>query len=513
MSTLSGEKTKVQAGPDVHERVASVLRHLRRRPQCGSENGIAAHQCGSPQLPDLEDFHPDQHMCSSGASAMPTNSIRKNSADCNLDPNAIFDPARYEDVRRPLLEATTLPSECYTSQAWFDKELEMLFDSWTLVGRADEMADPGDYIALDTEWGGPVVVCRGKNGRLYAFANVCCHRGAKVVPDGKGKGSALGLVCPYHAWTYDFDGTLKWAPGMQHTKDFDEWGVQLAPVRLDEFHGFVFICVSAEAPPLLDSLGDLPHKLPEWFGDQGECQDMVCVQRREYVVECNWKFLMENTCETYHTSVVHRASLGPMKSNPMGEHRGEWDAVVVPTDRSVVPLPDDFEGEQFPLPAFADRTAFVNIFPSLQMNATWDCVWWMRLLPVSVTTTQICMGFCFPRATVSLPRFPVVLERYLHRWHTAVTEDNAISLNQQRGVRSIFRVPGRLGQLEFGNHNFNNWLVAKAVPGLEGTWDPGRRLVLSTADAVGAIGVDGATGPCWSNDDPTMMKLAGEAAI
>ena len=55
---------------------------------------------------------------------------------------------------------------------------------------------------------------------------------------------------------------------------------------------------------------------------------------------------MENTCETYHTSVVHRDSLGPMKAAPMAEHEGEWDAVRVPTERSVVPLPEDFTDEK-----------------------------------------------------------------------------------------------------------------------------------------------------------------------
>ena len=178
--------------------------------------------------------------------------------------------------------------------------------------------------------------------QLYAFANVCCHRGAKVVQDNKGKASKLGLVCPYHAWTYDYDGTLKWAPGMQHTNDFDEEGIRLAPLRLELFQGFIFVSPKADGPGLTSRLGDLPRKLPAWFGTaRGKAREMVCVARREYTVECNWKYLMENTCETYHTSVVHKDSLGPMKAQPMTElHDGQWDAVVVPTKRSVVPLPE-----------------------------------------------------------------------------------------------------------------------------------------------------------------------------
>ena len=208
---------------------------------------------------------------------------------------------------------------------------------------------------------------------------------------------------------------------------------------------------------------------------------MVCVERREYTVPCNWKFLMENTCETYHTSVVHKNSLGPMKANPMMEHVGDWDAVMVPSKRSVVPLPTDkFEN---PLPCFTNKSAFVNIFPSLQINCTWDCLWWMRLIPTSPTSTHILMGFCFPRKTVALPYFPSVLSKYLKRWHMAVQEDNAISVNQQRGVRSPLRSQGRFSQLEFGTHNFNNWLVSKMIDG-SAPWDAGKRVHVGSRDVL-----------------------------
>ena len=78
--------------------------------------------------------------------------------------------------------------------------------------------------------------------------------------------------------------------------------------------------------------------------------------------------LFGNRCETYHTSIVHKNSLGPMKSSGIGPHVGDWDAVLVPSSRSIVPLPSDFEGNNAPLPTFCDRTAFTNLFPNLQVN-------------------------------------------------------------------------------------------------------------------------------------------------
>ena len=112
-------------------------------------------------------------------------------------------------------------------------------------------------------------------------------------------------------------------------------------------------------------------------------------------------------------------------------------------------------------------------------------------MPISVESTRVTLGFCFPRATVELPHFSEVFERYRVRWDTAVTEDNAISLNQQAGLRSSRRRPGRFTPLEFGTHSFNNWLLDHVLnDGL--SWDPGKRQFNIS----------------YSNDDPTFMEHA-----
>jgi Rieske 2Fe-2S family protein len=288
------------------------------------------------------------------------------------------------------------------------------------------------------------------------------------------------------------------APGMSKTVGFDEDDIRLSPVRFDTLHGFIFVCASNNAKSLSEYLGDLPEKLPEWFGRDGAAKGMVCAGRRSYDVPCNWKFIYENTCETYHTSVVHRASLGPMKSSPMEPHRGYWDGVRVPSERTIIPLPTDFEGNMEPLPTFTNKSCFINIFPSLQINSTWDCLWWMNTIPTSESSTRIEMGFCFPAATTKLDLFPSRLERYLHRWHTAVMEDNEISLNQQRGVRSINRKPGRYCQIEFGVHNHNNWLLSRVLDGQTAVWEPGQRIFTAPQEGL------------FSNDDGQMLELVND---
>lgn len=372
----------------------------------------------------------------------------------------------------------------------------MFADSWLLIGRADEVPNVGDYLAVDAPGVGPVFVIRGKDGVVRAFANVCRHRGAVLLQGSSGSVSG-GIVCPYHAWAYGLDGRLRGAPKTKPVKRgrrvkeleqqvegmdtvaaaaerlcfaFDKKQWPLLTVRLEEYGGFLFVSGGGDdAPDLRTSLGNcVDVVLSKWPFD-----DMVTVGRAEYEVNCNWKFLFQNTSETYHTSYVHRDSLGPMPSSPIAdevgvEPVGDWDAVFVPGDRSVVPLP----GEAAPFPVVADRTYFTNIFPSLQLNVTLDCAWWMRMLPLAVDRTLVTQGFLFPRATVesdNLPdgaTFQQLVEPYLKRWDIAVREDNEISENQQRGATSALYRPGPYNGLEFATHRFDKYVVERVLRGV-----------------------------------------------
>ena len=179
---------------------------------------------------------------------------------------------------------------------------------------------------------------------------------------------------------------------------------------------------------------------------------------------------MQNTSETYHTSYVHKDSLGPMHSEPIAsflgtEPVGDWDAVRVPGDRSIVPLP----GEAAPFPEIpstsATSTLFISLFPTLQLNVTRDCAWWMRVLPTSPTTTKVTQGFLFPKATTEMPNFQELLKPYLYRWDLAVQEDNDISVNQQAASQSPHHRPGPYHPLEFAVHRFDNMVLDAVLDG------------------------------------------------
>ena len=106
----------------------------------------------------------------------------------------------------------TLPGRDYHASEVFELEREkVFFREWFYVGRADEAPEAGDFITADVV-GESVLVVRGKDGRLRGFYNVCRHRGSRIC-DPETHGHAKGAIkCPYHAWTYSYEGQLIGTP-------------------------------------------------------------------------------------------------------------------------------------------------------------------------------------------------------------------------------------------------------------------------------------------------------------
>ena len=120
----------------------------------------------------------------------------------DIDPVALL----RETVSRRFEEARAMPPAVYTSEAFLAAELEQVFaKEWLCLGRASALAEPGDYAAWEIA-GQPVAVVRDRDGTLNALSNVCLHRMSTLL---HGRGRTRAIVCPYHAWTYNLDGTLR----------------------------------------------------------------------------------------------------------------------------------------------------------------------------------------------------------------------------------------------------------------------------------------------------------------
>jgi len=371
----------------------------------------------------------------------------------------VLDPRHYAGIRRPLLEAETLPPEAYTSQAFYDREVETIFRRiWNFVGREDRIPEPGDYFAFDFV-GIPVVVVRGHDRKVRAFANTCRHRGARVM---HGEGRCTVMSCPYHAWTYTLEGRLLGAPQMEDTVGFDKKHYGLVPLRLETWAGFMFLNFDAKAEPLTSFLGDLPQLL--------ECyhfETMRCTRRVEYDIACNWKIYVENAMESYHVPTVHQQTIQKQKRdhNPPIPSNGAYCGLFTRHTGSRALLPG---AKGFPyIPTLTGQanegTYYVLIYPSTMLGITYDCMWWLELHPQGPLRTKLIVGSCFPETTVARPDFDELIGNYYGRWDKSIKEDNDVSEIQQAGIASPFARPGRFSFMEPLVHTIDNWVLDRVI--------------------------------------------------
>jgi choline monooxygenase len=192
----------------------------------------------------------------------------------------------------------SLPASWYTDPAIALLERERIFRrTWQYIGRAEQVAQVGDYL---TGSAGeiPVVVVRSDTG-LKAFVNVCRHRRHEVM---SGAGNKKVLQCPYHAWTYGLDGQLKAAPRCDREEGFNKHDFPLLSIQVSAWGPWIFVNPDPQAKPLAHFLGELPQIIAKSSLDLAQLKFR---QREEWARNANWKVMIENYLECYHCAVQH----------------------------------------------------------------------------------------------------------------------------------------------------------------------------------------------------------------
>jgi len=200
-----------------------------------------------------------------------------------------------------IADGRTIPFDWYSDPAVLRLERDRIFRrAWQYAGRAEQVAEPGSFFTCDLG-GTPIVVVRDKDSTLRAFLNVCRHRGSLVC---EGQGRRETLQCPYHAWTYDLDGSLRAAPRADREGGFDRSELGLVPARVDTWGPFVFVNPDGDAAQLAETLGDLPELVAAAGLD---LDTLRFLKRTSSTYEANWKVCCENFLECYHCQVAHPA--------------------------------------------------------------------------------------------------------------------------------------------------------------------------------------------------------------
>ncbi len=354
---------------------------------------------------------------------------------------APVDPVGLEAILAPGAPGRMLPAEAYTAEAVLSWERQHLFaETWICAGRSADLADAGDRRALRVG-DDSVVLVRGEDGRLRGFYNVCQHRGHELQPENTTV-RRNAIHCPYHAWTYALDGTLRFTPRYDEPPGFDPAQHPLVPVRTEEWHGWVFVNASGDARPLEQHLGGLEAEIERWAPE-----GLVVGAGHTYEMAANWKLPVENYHECFHCPAIHPelCVVSPPNSGENSEdHEGLWIGgwMVLADDAETM----SFDGRSggVVLPGLDDtwrrRVHYIGVLPNLLISLHPDYVMTHRVEPLSPDRTFVECQWLFDPEALARPDFDPAYA--VDFWDLTNRQDWTACEGVQRGVASRGYRPG-----------------------------------------------------------------------
>jgi Rieske 2Fe-2S family protein len=375
---------------------------------------------------------------------------------------APVDAAALAAALRPFGESRMLPPAAYTSAEVFGWERRNFFGGgWTCAGHASQLPQPGSQVAVDTGAGG-VLLVRGDDGALRAFANTCRHRGHELLPCGS-SASGKSIVCPYHSWAYSLSGELRGAPGYREIPGFDAGAWPLASLPAAEWHGLVFVDGSG------GSAGPLPLAGLEAIVAPYEPERLVVAATHRYDAAVNWKVLTENYHECYHCPTIHPelCSVSPPHSGENYPIAGSWIGGWMSLRDGAATMSLDGHSDGAALRGLSQtelRTvAYVGIFPNVLLSLHPDYVMTHILVPEAAGRTRISCSWAFAPEAVASPDFDPSYA--VDFWDLTNRQDWAACESVHRGLTSPFASAGPLAPEEDAIYSF----VTTVARGYQGT--------------------------------------------
>ncbi len=390
-------------------------------------------------------------------------------------------------------EGFSLEQPFYIDPDYFKLDMEMIwYRDWLFIGHDCEVPRAGNYVTAQIG-DYPVVVVRGRDGAIRAFHNTCRHRGHRVCTQERG--ASAKLVCPYHQWTYELDGTLLFA--RQMGEDFDKAQFGLKPVHCETVGGYIFICVANEAPdfaPVRAMIAPYmaPHRLSE-----------AKVAHRNTIIEKgNWKLVWENNRECYHCAGNHPELCrtfpeaptvtgveGAMNDPVILEHWNRCQAAGLPSQFAMdpagqyraarMPLIEGVEsytmsGQNAVKRRLSDDVTIDKIGTMLLFHypATWnhmlgDHAISFRVLPISAEETAVTTTWLVHKDAVEGVDYN--LDELTHVWNMTNDQDRSIVEENAFGIRSPAYQPGPYSvEHEGGVMQFVEWYSNFMTRRLEG---------------------------------------------
>jgi len=345
------------------------------------------------------------------------------------------------DPSLPLSRARTIPNTWYTSAEMYERERDVVFaNSWQMVGRADQVNEPGSYLTANIA-GEPILVVRGDDGALRGMFNVCRHRAAPILNDECGQ--VTKLRCRYHGWTYDLSGRLKGTPEFDGVEDFCKELQGLPPIAVAVWGPFVF----AHLAEPRETLGEFMNPLPSWTASRSAFSKLKWQARKSYDLNCNWKVYVDNYLDGgYHVNTVHPGLAGVLDYK---EYRTECAGRTVLQSSPMKPA-EGAAGRT----RTGDLAAYWWLWPNFMINFYSGVMDSNLVLPLGPDRCRVVFDFYFADGT----DFGFITESVAVA-DQVQAEDIGICEDVQRGLNSRSYTTGRFSvKRENGGHYFHRML-------------------------------------------------------
>ncbi|MCP9483665.1 Rieske 2Fe-2S domain-containing protein [Shimia sp. CNT1-13L.2] len=354
-------------------------------------------------------------------------------------------------------EVAKSPITRYASQDRFDAEMRDIFRGVPIIAcHASELPEPGSFMTRELS-GLPVLLTRDRDNTVHAFINVCRHRGARLVREGSGCKNAFS--CPYHAWTWGNNGTLR---GVPHQKEgfpgLDRDAHALKRLPATERYGLVWVVANTDAQPDFDSF--LTPLAGEFAWAEMETLAIAATDTIER--KANWKLLAEGGIEAYHFKVTHRDTIGPHFLDNLSSYEtlGSHMRSVLP--RSSLPELNGTDPAQWDIRTEAN--VLYTVFPTSQFLVMQDHIGWIELIPLAPDLTRLRLTTLAPKSEITPDK-----EEHWKRNHaiTSVTlnEDFEVNEEVQSGLLSGANESLTFGRYEGALDAFNREIERHLTPG------------------------------------------------
>ena len=385
----------------------------------------------------------------------------------------IIEKKKLDVVKKPIEKSHGLPNECYTSQEYTKIERKKLFeDKWVVIGVTSSLPNIGDAKPFDL-LGIPIMILRDKQNKIRVFHNVCSHRGYKILQESCKIKNVIR--CPYHSWSYDTSGNLVATPhlgGMNKhsSKKFDKSTSGLKEIKSYVWLDMIFINISENEISFEDYIKPLSDRWEKFWPIKD--RDLIVYSKDfgyfNLNANCNWKFAIENYCESYHLPWVHPGLNSYSKIDDHYHIQGLPNRFAGQGTKVYNPR---FKGkEKFPcFPNWPkDKlhiAEYVALFPNVMLGIHKDHFYAYWLEPIDHKSTKEHMEIYYVgEKAANSKKFKSLRKQNFKLWKEIQTEDLNIIQGMQEGRNSPSYNGGNFSPImDNPTHHFHKWVAKNLI--------------------------------------------------